>query len=191
MTYILSYDNPLRARVVYDDVDEIPIDPSVTPELTTADDIRLAFNVPYSSDYKWLINCVSVEKEDDAIVLKYHGYSYIYKHDEERENDFTIRIDDKYITINFDKFHKYYHWSTHEYDTSISSNNVTVKIAAKWLAADQLPPMPNMFKDIVDDSPCCAIHVGKNLYLAMCQIYNNKELLARLKISTPNHIKID
>lgn len=134
----------------------------ITPELH-GDHVQQALGVKGSfPKYRWNTDCLAINKKDNAICINYHSYHHYDKYDEGLEKYFSVTIDKHHTVIKFD-FDK-------EVCVTISSDEM--------FNGTTMPEMPEILKQYVDANFAYAVmDIGKNIYLTLCQIYKNKEIL--------------
>lgn len=144
-----------------------------TPELH-GDDIQIALSVQGSYNYRWNTDCISIDRKDNEIKIDYHTWYHYDKYDEGLEKEFTVTIKNNYTLIEFDNF------------TIFSSDRcgwtnfgkVNVNFSSEWFKASEIPEKPKILDQFVNTGFSYSImDLGENIYLALCQIYKNKELL--------------
>ena len=130
-----------------------------TPELQ-GNGLMKDLSVNGSWEYRWTTDCLSIDIKDDGVNVKYHTWHHRDKYDEGLEKKFTVYIKND-IRIEFD-------------ETKIS-------IPLDWLHTTletDVPPMPELLKPLIyDHFSYATMNLGKNIYLALCQIYKHKKAL--------------
>ncbi|ATZ80529.1 hypothetical protein BMW23_0479 [Bodo saltans virus] len=111
-------------------------------------------------------------KVNDEYIFNYHTWRSYDKYDEGLDNNFRIRITNKDIIIEYEKV------SRHEFP---HGTNI-LRIPLDWLylnSLDDIPPMPEILEPLhfFENFTYDTMNLGKNIYLALCKIKNNQNIL--------------
>lgn len=133
-----------------------------TPDIQQ-DGILGDLSVKGSYEYRWNTDCLSIDKIDSKINIKYHTWHHRDKYDEGLENTFSINIENV-ITIEY------------EDPNNFPREKKQLIIPLEWLYADTLQSIPEVLTHLVfTDFTYAHMDLGKTIYLVLCQIYKHKK----------------